>query len=151
MMGINLLDFAKSQINQETVKKAAGLLGEKEGATQKAIDTLLTAVLGGMVNQATTLSNADNLLGIINQSSHNGNLLHSSNALLENISKPKALQDTGNQYAQTLFGSKIGSIVQWVATHTAVKTASATSLLHLTYTHYTGNAAFEENVEESDY
>ena len=131
MMGINLLDFVKSQIGNAVTTKAARLLGEKEAATQKALDILLPSVLGGMVNQATTLSGADNLLGFINQGGFDGNLFNSLSSLLGTGSETQGLLKKGSPFVHTLFGKKVGDITQWVATQTGIKTGSATNLLYL--------------------
>ncbi len=131
MMGINLLDFVKSQIGKGVMAKVAGLLGEKEAVTQKAMDILLPSVLGGMANQATTLSGADNLLGIINQSSYDGSILNSLNTLLSSGSETQGLLKNGGNIAHTLFGNKVSGIVNWVATHVGIKTGSASSLINL--------------------
>ena len=130
-MSVNLLDFVTGQIGPIITTKAADFLGEKEATTQKAFDVLLPSVLGGMVDQATTLSGADNLLGYINQGGYDENLFNSLNNLLSNGSEIQGLLKKGSQFVHILFGSKVGSIAQWVATQTGIKTASATSLLHL--------------------
>lgn len=131
MKGINLLDFVKSQIGKEVIVKVAGLLGEKEAVTHKAMDILLPSVLGGMANQATTLSGADNLLGIINKSGYDGNIFHSLSSLLGKGSETQGLLNNGGNIAQTLFGSKVNGIVNWVATYAGIKTGSASSLMNL--------------------
>ena len=131
MMGINLIDFVKSQIGHTVTTKAAGLLEEKEAAMQKALDILLPSVLGGMVNQATTLSGADNLLGFINQGGFDGNLFNSLSSLLGTGSETQGLLKKGSPFVHTLFGKKVGDITQWVATQTGIKTGSATNLLYL--------------------
>ena len=131
MKGINLLDFVKSQMGKEVIAKVAGLLGEKEAVTQKAMDILLLSVLGGMANQATTLSGADNLLGLINKSGFDGSTVNSLNTLLGSGSETQNLLENGSNIAHILFNNKVGSITQWVATQTGIKTGSATSLIHL--------------------
>ncbi len=131
MMGINLLDFVKSQMGSSVVTKAAKLLGEKEAATQKAMEVLLPSVLGGMVNQATTLSGADNLLGMINKSGYDEGILTSLHTLLGEGSETQKLLKSGGNIAHTLFGHKLSPINNWVATYAGLKTGSASSLMHL--------------------
>ncbi len=131
MVGINLLDFVKSQIGKEVMAKVAGLLGEKEAVTQKAMDILLPSILGGMANQATTLSGADTVLGIINKSGYDGNIFNSLSSLLGKGSETQGLLKDGSNIAHTLFGNKVNGIVNWVATHVGIKTGSASSLMNL--------------------
>ncbi len=131
MMGINLIDFVKSQIGHTVTTKVAGLLGEKEAVMQKALDILLPSVLGGMVNQATTSSGADNLLNIINQGGYNGNLFNSLDSQFGNGTEAQGLMKKGSQFIHTLFGNKVSDIAQWVASNTGIRTGSATNLLYL--------------------
>lgn len=128
---MNLLDIVKSQISNSVINKTAGLLGENGAATHKAMDILLPSVLGGMANQATTLSGADNLLGLINKSGFDGSTLNSLNTLLSSSSETQNLLENGSNIAHILFNNKVGSITQWVATQTGIKTGSASSLIHL--------------------
>lgn len=130
-MAINLLDIVKSQISNSVINKAAGFLGENGAATQKAMDILLPSVLGSMANQATTLSGADNLLGIINQSGYDVSIFNSLSTLLDNSSETQELLKNGGNIAHTLFGNKVGGMVNWVSTHIGIKPSSASSLLHL--------------------
>ncbi len=130
-MAINLLDIVKSQISNSVINKAAGFLGENGAATQKAMDILLPSVLGSMANQATTLSGADNLLGIISKSGYDENIFNSMTSLLGNGSQTQGLLKNGGNIDHTLFGNKVNGIVNWVATHAGIKTSSASSLINL--------------------
>ena len=131
MIGVNLLDFVKSQIGHDIIAKAAGFLGEKEASTQKAMDILLPSVLGGMANQPTTLSGADNLLGIINKSGYDSSFLNSLSTLLSRDAETQGLLKSGGNIINTLFGNKVGNIVNWVATYAGIKQDSVSSLIQL--------------------
>lgn len=130
-MGTNLLDFVKSQISSALMTKTAGLVGENASATQKALDVLLPSVLGGMANQATTLSGADNLLGEINKGGHDGSIFDALSYLLNGGLETQALLKNGDNIAQSLFGNKLNGIVNWVGNHAGIKPRSASSLLNL--------------------
>ena len=131
MMGINLLDFVKSQFGKEVMAKVAGLLSEKVAVTQKAIDILIPSVLGSMTNQATTLGGADNLLGLINKSGNEHNTFDSLNTLLDGGTETQVFLKNGGNIAQTLLGNNMSGLVNWVATHVGIKPSSASSLLNL--------------------
>ncbi|MBL7817531.1 MAG: OmpA family protein [Saprospiraceae bacterium] len=130
-MSINLLDFTKSQINNTHASKIAALLNEKNTATQKALDVLYPSVLGSIANSATTLSGADELLGIINEGSYDGRIFDNMGALLDSDSALQSLLINGNKLSSTFLGDKIMPVVNWVATHAGIKTGSVLSLLDL--------------------
>jgi len=49
---MNLLDLLKDQIGSTVVNKAAEYLGESTSSTQSALGSIMPAVLGGVINQA---------------------------------------------------------------------------------------------------
>lgn len=131
-MGINLLEFVKNQFSPALMSKIGGLVGEKSADTQKAIDVLLPSVLGGLANKATTLTGADNLLDMINEGGHDGRIFDTLTTLLGGGIATQGVLRIGNDVVNTLFGDKLSGIVNWVSTHSGVKTGSASSLMNLT-------------------
>lgn len=130
-MGINLLEFVKNQFSPALMSKIAGLVGEKSADTQKAIDVLLPSVLGGLANKATTLTGADNLLDMINEGGHDGRIFDTLSTLLGGGIATQGVLRIGNDVVNTLFDNKLGGIVNWVATHSGIKTGSTSSLMNL--------------------
>ena len=130
-MGINLLEIVKNQFSPALMSKIAGLVGEKSGDTQKAIDILLPSVLGGLANKATTLTGADNLLDMINEGGHDGRIFDTLTTLLGGGIATQGVLRIGNDVVNTLFGDKLSGIVDWVGTQTHIKTGSASSLMNL--------------------
>ena len=81
-MGINLLDIVKQQIMGSVAEKAASLLGESPAATSKALGAALPAVLGGVANQGTSISGAEELMKMFSGGQHDGSILDSVGSLL---------------------------------------------------------------------
>lgn len=131
-MGINLLEFVKNQFSPALMSKIGGLVGEKSADTQKAIDVLLPSVLGGLANKATTLTGADNLLDMINEGGHDGRIFDTLTTLLGGGIATQGVLRIGNDVVNTLFGDKLSGIVDWVSTHSGIKTGAASSLINLT-------------------
>ena len=111
--------------------KIANFLGEKETATQKAMDVLVPSVLAGIANQATTLSGADSLLSMINEGGHDGGIFDSLGTVLGGGSATKAFLKSGETTINTLFGNKINDITNWFSGYSDVKVSSASNLLNL--------------------
>ena len=146
-MELNLIDIVKSQLGGSIITKAASFLGENGAATQKALDVLLPSVLGGMANQATTLSGADNLLGLINKGGHDGSIFNTLGSLLGDGAETNDLLKNGGKVVSTLFGENVSDIAHWVASHTGIKSGSAWSLMNLSAPILMG--AISQNMDSS--
>jgi OmpA-OmpF porin, OOP family len=87
--------------------------------------------LGGMANQATTLSGADNLLGMINKGGHDGSIFDTLGNLLGDSAGTNDLLKNGGKAIGTFFGNNVSDIAHWVAAQTGIKSGSAWSLMNL--------------------
>ena len=130
-MGINLLDMVKQQVMGSVAEKAASLLGESPAATSKALSAALPAVLGGVANQCTTISGAENLLKMFSGGQHDGSILDSVGSLLGGGSATQGLMSAGSSIVSSLFGNKVGGITDFLASHAGIKSSSASSLMSL--------------------
>lgn len=124
----NLLDDLKAYITPELIGSAAQMLGESENGISKALGSLPPAILAGLLEKSSdtsamsaifnTISNFDD--GVL----HNlGNLLGGGN-LAHNDPK-----DISGQLLGSLFGSKVPSITNAVASFSGIKQSSTSALL----------------------
>ncbi|WP_300688232.1 OmpA family protein [Chryseobacterium sp.] len=118
-MSLNVIDLIKGQLGPALVSQAASQFGESESGISKAIGGLLPAVVGGLAN------NADNpgVVDAITKASSSGilgNLLgnSSSNPIVSNL-------------LSSIFGDKIGGLVNSIASFSGISNTSAGSLLNL--------------------
>ncbi|WP_284460454.1 OmpA family protein [Chryseobacterium sp.] len=118
-MSLNVIDLIKGQLGPALVSQAASQFGESESGISKAIGGLLPAVVGGLAN------NADNpgVLDAITKASSSGilgNLLggSSSNPIITSL-------------LSSLFGDKVGGLVNSIASFSGVSNNTAGSLLNL--------------------
>ena len=130
-MGINLLDIVKQQIMGSVAEKAASLLGESPAATSKALGAALPAVLGGVANQGTSISGAEELMKMFSGGQHDGSILDSVGSLLGGGSATQGLLSAGSGIVSSLFGNKAGGITDFLASHAGIKSSSASSLMSL--------------------
>jgi OmpA-OmpF porin, OOP family len=128
-MGINVLELLKGQMGNMVVEKAAQYLGEDAGAAGKAMSAILPSVLGGVMNQATNISGATNLLNMLSNGGHDGSIFSNLGSLLSGGSATQGLVNAGSGIIKGLFGDKVGSIVDFIAKFAGVKSSSASSLL----------------------
>ncbi len=130
-MEINLLEIVKKQISGEILQKAAAFLGEDSGASQKALNAILPSLLGGVVNQSTSISSATNLINTLTTDGHDGSIFNSLSNLLNGGSATQGLLAAGDSIVKNLFGNKTSGIVDWIASYAGIKTGSASGLMSM--------------------
>lgn len=130
-MEINLLEIVKKQISGEILQKAAAFLGEDTSASQKALNAILPSILGGVVNQSTSVSSATSFMNTLTTDGHDGSIFNSLNNLLNGGSATQGLMAAGDGIVKNLFGNKTSGIVDWIASYAGIKTGSASGLMSL--------------------
>lgn len=118
-MSLNVIDLIKGQLGPALVSQAASQFGESESGISKAIGGLLPAVVGGLANNADNPGVVDSITKA-SSSGILGNLLGSSsgNPIISNL-------------LSSLFGDKIGALVNSIASFSGISNTSAGSLLNL--------------------
>lgn len=118
-MSLNIIDLIKGQLGPALVSQSASQLGESESGISKAISGLLPAVVGGMANNA---HKPEVLNAVTGASSSNilGDLLggSSSNSMISAL-------------LSSIFGDKVGAIVNAVSTYSGISNSSSSSLLNM--------------------
>lgn len=118
-MSLNVIDLIKGQLGPALVSQAASQFGESESGISKAIGGLLPAVVGGLANNA----DKPGVVDAITQASSSGilgNLLggSSNNSIISNL-------------LSSIFGDKVGALVNSIASFSGVSNTTAGSLLNL--------------------
>lgn len=118
-MSLNVIDLIKGQLGPALVTQAASQFGESESGISKAIGGLLPAVVGGLAN------NADNpgVLDAITKASSSG--------ILGNLLGGTSNSPIITTLLSSIFGDKIGGLVNSIATFSGISNNSAGSLLNL--------------------
>ncbi len=130
-MSVNLLDLVKSQLTGSVMSQAAKFLGESESGTQTALNAALPAVLGGIVNKASTTDGAKGLMDLLTQGKHDGGLLNNFGSLLGNPSQAQGLVQSGGGLLTSLLGDKVSGIVNVISSLAGIKSGSVSSLLSM--------------------
>lgn len=119
-MSLNVIDLIKGQLGPALVSQAASQLGESESGISKAIGGLLPAIVGGLAN------NSDNpaVLDAISNASSSGILGNLLGGSANNSSWISTL-------LSSIFGDKVGGIVNAIATYAGISNNSSSSLLNL--------------------
>lgn len=118
-MSLNIIDLIKGQLGSALVTQAASQLGESESGISKAIGGLLPAVVGGLANNSNNPAVLDAITAAPSQGIL-GNLLGMA---------------TNNTWVQgllnSIFGDKLGGLVNSIATYAGISNNSSASLLNL--------------------
>lgn len=118
-MSLNVIDLIKGQLGPALVSQAASQFGESESGISKAIGGLLPAVVGGLAN------NADNP-GVVDAITK-----ASSSGILGNLLGGSSNNSIITSLLSSLFGDKIGGLVNSIASFSGISNNSAGSLLNL--------------------
>ena len=118
-MSLNVIDLIKGQLGPALVSQAASQFGESESGISKAIGGLLPAVVGGLAN------NADNP-GVVDAITK-----ASSSGILGNLLGGSSNNPIISSLLSSLFGDKIGGLVNSIASFSGISNTSAGSLLNL--------------------
>ncbi|REC74765.1 flagellar motor protein MotB [Chryseobacterium elymi] len=118
-MSLNVIDLIKGQLGPALISQAASQFGESESGISKAIGGLLPAVVGGLAN------NSDNpgVLDAITNASSSG--------ILGNLIGGASNSPIISNLLTSIFGDKIGGIVNAIATYAGISNNSSSSLLNL--------------------
>ena len=130
-MAINLLDLVKGQLNETVIGKASQLIGAKHSETSSAINTILPALMGAVVNKGSDKGGAGALLNMINSGNHDGSMFSNLAGLLGDKNATNGLMGTGKSLVSSLLGNKQNAILDLVTNATSLGRNSSSSLMSL--------------------
>ncbi len=120
----DLLNQITNQFSGDSLNQIASVIGENSSKTQSALGILVPAVLSSLASKATTTEGANDILDLIRRN----NLTSVS---VEDINRPGGvtnLTNIGRSVVDSLFGTKVNSIIDWIASNVGINRVSVTSL-----------------------
>ena len=130
-MNVNLLDLVKSQLSGSVLSQAAGFLGESESGTSTAMGAALPAILGSIVNKATTNDGAKGIMDMITSQKQDSGMLDNFAGLLGNSNQTQGLLQSGSGMLSSLLGNKTAGLVSAISSFAGIKSGSVSSLLSM--------------------
>lgn len=128
---MDLLGLVKEQLTSTIVSKISSFLGESTENTSSALTSALPAILGGVMQKASTTQGASDLLNTIRTGGYDGSVLSNLGGLLDDVKSTSTLASLGSGLLGNLFGDKLGALSSVIANVSGIKTGSASSLLGL--------------------
>jgi len=126
-MSVNLLDLAQGYMSDAIIEKASSSLGISSELTKSGMNLVLPALLGGIMNKASTSSGASDLLNMMNRSEFGG-------SFLDNIGDQfggsnNSMLDLGGNLLGSLFGNKLGGITDLIGSTIGSKSGISSTLM----------------------
>lgn len=121
----------KDQIGSTVMNKAAEYLGESSSSTQSAMGSILPAVLGGVINHASTTEGAKGLMGLLSNDNTHSELLGNLGNLLGDSNGFSNIVNMGAPILKMLFGNKMDSITNLISGQSGVKQSSVSGLMSM--------------------
>ncbi len=125
-MSFNIFDAVKGHFGSELIGKAASFLGESESGIGKAIGGILPTVLSGLNSKAGTSEGANEVMNMAS-SAHSSGILGNIGSFFgggDMLSKGAGL-------LTSLFGGKLGGIVDTISSFAGIKSESANKLMSM--------------------
>jgi flagellar motor protein MotB len=127
-MAFNLIDEAKSLLPSDLISRAATSLGETESGIQRAINGSIPTVLSGLLNQTST-TGASGILDMVKNAS-GSNILGNLSGLLSG-SSISGIGATVMGWLRSLFGDRLSSVTNSLASFAGIKPSSASSVMSM--------------------
>ena len=129
-MSINILELVKDQVSGQLASQASSFLGESESGVAKALGGIMPALMGGMINKASTDSGSQGLMDLIGKVDLNslGNIARLFGG---GSSSVNTVLNSGGGIVESLLGSKAGGIIDFIANMAGLKSSSSSSLLKM--------------------
>ena len=126
-MAFNLIDEAKSLLPSDLISRAATSLGETESGIQRAFNGSIPTVLSGLLNQTST--GASGILDMVKNAS-GSNILGNVTGLLSG-SSISGIGATIMGWLRSLFGDRLSSVTNSLASFAGIKPSSASSVMSM--------------------
>jgi len=130
-MATNLVEMMQSSLVPTLVREAGRFLGESESATRGAVGVALPALLGGLMQKASTTQGAAGLFDLLSGPNVDARAASNLSTSLSNPDQATTLVKTGSGFLSALFGDKVGKLTETLSSITGVKPGAITSLLSI--------------------
>lgn len=150
---MDLLTTIKETVSDIAIGNLAGYLGEDINGTKLGLDLGITTFLAGVIKLASTDKTGRNLLGILNDGGHTGDILNNFEAFSGNPEKSRLLETIGGNIVNHFLKDKSLGLSDKIALQSGIKNSSSSALLNLSaplVLGFLGKTVREENMNAYD-
>jgi len=126
---MNIINELGGLVTKQIVKQAADSFGESESGISSAIGSMVPTILGGMLNKSQDSSGFGQVFDMINKKDNAGFLDNLGGLLGGGNLAQNDPKDIGGGLMGSLFGNKVGGILDLVGSLAGVKRSSSSGLL----------------------
>lgn len=123
-----LVERLKAELTPQLQGYLAKTAGESPAATSKAIATALSTIGSGITKVSATPSGLSSIARLVSDPVNDGTLLNQLPALYQGTMTGAPIYRLGSQLLHQVFGSKLGTINQSIATLAGIRPSSAAML-----------------------
>lgn len=129
-MSIDLFKLVQEHLSDDLLNKASSFLGESKETTKSGFSAAIPALMAGLISKGSDTNGAKDLFQLISKPALSGNLLNNLGGLFSGTGD-SASGDIGGSILNTVFGDKMGGIVNIVSGAAGLKSGSGSSLLKM--------------------
>jgi outer membrane protein OmpA-like peptidoglycan-associated protein len=126
-----LLDSLRDLVTPDLVSRTSALLGESEGAVEKAFRAAFPAILAGLVQNADDPSSMERVLALANDPSLQASAPHDLAAAIASGGTESPALELGRRLLALVFGDRTDAMTSAIAGHSGLQSRTASSLLAL--------------------
>lgn len=130
-MAIGILDFLKSEFNDEIIGQIGKFIGEDSAKTGSALSSIFPAVLGALARKGSTSQGASEILNLIDKGGFGEGTFKGLSSAFSGGDTAKTLMNAGSNLLGNLFGNNVGNLTDWVGRKSGVAKSGISSLLSL--------------------
>ena len=128
-MAINLIEQLTREFSGDTLGRIASALGESENKVQSAIGGLAPAMVAALAGKAASPQGLADITDLMKTSGFDGSQPRGLSSLLTGGGGITDLLSRGGSMVSNLFGSRQGSITDWLSSLSGIGSRSAQSLM----------------------
>jgi hypothetical protein len=125
----NLVSLIGQQVTPGVIDALSGAIGASPSQTQTATQAAIPALVAGMAKQGSSVTGAQQLLGMLSQVDGSGDLLGNLTGALGGPAAGENLTSTGTNFVTSLFGNDVDKIVNTVAGFAGIRNEAVLTLL----------------------
>ncbi len=125
---MNILSLIQSQLSPEAIGQISNTVGESPESTKTALGAAVPAVLGSLLGKANASPDgATQIFNTLQQGQ--GSWMNSIGSMLSGGANAAQAQSGTGNLLNSLLGSKLGPIAEFISGHSGIRSSSAMSLL----------------------
>ncbi len=126
---MDILALIKNKINDKVVGDLSNFLGENPESISSALSVATPMVFGNLIAFGASQEGSQNIMDVLKDGGHNGEILETLTDLLENFDKTQLLMTIGSNIFNHFAGNNANLIIEKFSSLSSIRKTSAASLL----------------------